>query len=519
MLKFLKPKLLAFAFTSAVIFTSCKNSYQEKLDKIHNQKPNIILILADDLGYGELGSYGQEKIETPNIDKLAEIGIKFTQHYAGSAVCAPSRCALLTGQNTGNCYIRGNDEWAERGDVWNFESVENDPNLEGQRPLPDSIPTLSKLLQQDRYKTGIVGKWGLGGPLTDGIPNNRGFDFFYGYNCQREAHTYYPKHLWKNKEKITLRNKLVPPHTKLKEGTDLYDENSYADYNLKDYAPELMHKEALNFIKNNKDSTFFLYYATTIPHVALQAPKRWVDYYVNKFGDEKPYDGSKGYFPCRYPHATYAAMISYLDEQVGEIMLELKKLNIDSNTLIIFTSDNGPSYAGGADPQWFDSGGIFNSEYGRGKGFLYEAGIRVPFIACWPNKIAPGTTTNHISAFYDILPTLCEITNTQKPPKIDGNSFLPTLLGESQDQPNYLYFEIPEYGGQQAVRLGNYKGIRKDIKKGNLKIELYDLDSDIREQNNIADKKPRIVKEIGSIMKKEHNPPILSKFKMEAIDN
>ncbi len=519
MLKFIKPKLAAFAFTSAVIFTSCKSSYQEKLDKIHNTKPNIILILADDLGYGELGSYGQAKIETPNIDKLAKMGMKFTQHYAGSAVCAPSRCALLTGHNMGNGYIRGNDEWAERGDVWNYKKAENDPNLEGQRPLPDSIPTLGELLQHDGYTTGIVGKWGLGGPLTDGIPNNRGFDFFYGYNCQRQAHTYYPRHLWHNKEKVILRNKLVVPHTKLKEGTNLYDEKSYSDYNLVDYAPELMQNEALNFIRNNRDSSFFLYYATTIPHVALQAPQRWVEYYVKKFGDEKPYDGSSGYFPCRYPHATYAAMISYLDEQVGEIISELKKLNIYNNTLIIFTSDNGPSFAGGADPKWFNSGGIFESDYGRGKGFLYEGGIRVPLIASWPNKIAPGTTTDHISAFWDILPTLCEITNTKVPSRIDGISFLPTLLGESQEQPNYLYFEIPEYGGQQAVRLGNYKGIRKDIKKGNLKVELYNLKNDIREQNNIAEKNPQIVKEIEEIMKKEHKPPTLPKFKMEAIDD
>ncbi|MDX1701617.1 MAG: sulfatase-like hydrolase/transferase, partial [Melioribacteraceae bacterium] len=238
-----------------IVLSNCAQ-YEEESD----QNPNIIFILADDLGYGELGVYGQEKIETPNIDKLASSGMIFTQHYSGSAVCAPSRCALLTGQNMGNAYIRGNDEWRERGEVWDFVKAGADPNLEGQRPLPDSIPTIGKLLQGKNYRTGMVGKWGLGGPLSDGIPNNRGFDFFYGYNCQRQAHTYYPKHLWRNSEKELLRNKLVPPHTKLAEGSDVYDIESYSDFNLKDYAPELMHNEAINFIRENKDNPFFLYY-------------------------------------------------------------------------------------------------------------------------------------------------------------------------------------------------------------------------------------------------------------------
>ncbi|MCB0732230.1 MAG: arylsulfatase [Ignavibacteriae bacterium] len=504
---------LSISVTATLSLTNC--SSDNKTDSAKN--PNIILILADDLGYGELGVYGQNKIETPNIDKLAESGMKFTQHYSGSAVCAPSRCALLTGQHMGNAYIRGNDEWAERGEVWDFVKAVKDPNLEGQRPLPDSIKTLSNILQQNGYKTGMVGKWGLGGPFSEGIPNNRGFDFFYGYNCQRQAHTYYPMHLWKNKDKELLRNKLVPPHQKLKEGADPYNIKSYSDFNLTDYSPELMHKEALNFINSNKDSSFFLYYASPIPHVALQAPQKWIDYYVKKFGDEKPYDGSNGYFPSRYPHATYAAMISYLDEQVGELITELKKLDIYENTIIIFTSDNGASYAGGADPEFFNSGGLFNSEYGRGKGFLYEGGIRVPFIASWPNKINPGTESNHISAFWDILPTICEINNLSSPTNIDGVSFLPTLLGKQQDQPEYLYFEFPEYGGQQAVRMGNYKAIRNDIKKGNLEIELYDLNNDIKEEINIADQNPKVIERIKEIMIKEHTPSALPKFKLEAL--
>jgi arylsulfatase len=278
-----------------------------------------------------------------------------------------------------------------------------------------------------------------------------------------------------------------------------------------------MHKEALNFINTNKDTSFFLYYATPIPHVALQAPQRWINYYVKKFGDEKPYDGSNGYFPSRYPHATYAAMISYLDEQVGDIVSELKKLGIYENTLILFTSDNGASFAGGADPEFFNSGGIFNSEYGRGKGFLHEGGIRVPLIASWPGKIKQGSVSNHISVFWDYLSTLCEVADIVIPFETNGISFLPTLIGNKQKQHEYLYYEFPEYGGQQAVRLGNYKAIRKDIRKGNLEIELYDLNNDIKEEKNIADQNPEIVKRIEEIMKKEHTIPELQKFKMEAL--
>ncbi len=500
-----------FITTLALTFCSSKSVIKD-----HN-RPNIVLIVADDLGYGELGTYGQKKIETPNIDALANSGIKFTQYYSGSAVCAPSRCALLTGQHTGHTYIRGNDEWSERGDVWNFQKVLEDPNLEGQRPIPDSIPLLSQILQNNGYKTGLIGKWGLGAPLSNGNPNNRGFDFFYGYNCQRQAHTYYPKHLWRNNKKEILHNKLVPSHQKLKDGADPYDINNYSDYSLTDYAPELMQKEVLNYLNENQKKPFFLFYATTIPHVALQAPQKWIDYYVNKFGDEKPYDGSDGYFPSRYPHATYAAMISYLDEQVGEIVSELKKLNIYDNTLIIFTSDNGASFSGGTDPNFFNSGGILRSEKGRGKGFLFEGGIRVPFIASWPSKIKANSQSDHISAFWDMLPTFCDINNVVIPKNIDGNSFLPTLLGNTQDQPEYIYFEIPEYGGQQAVRMGKFKAIRKDIKNGNLNIELYDLDKDIKEENNIADQNPDIINQIKIILDKEHTSPAIPLFKMKTL--
>ena len=224
-------------------------------------RPNIIYFLADDLGYGELGVFGQEIIETPHIDKLAKSGIIFSQHYSGSPVCAPSRSVLMTGQHSGHTYIRGNDEWKERGDVWNYEAVFKNPLLEGQRPLLDSIVTIAEILQSAGYKTGSVGKWGLGAPETDGIPNKQGFDFFYGYNCQRQAHTLYPMHLWKNKEKHLLENKMIPPHSGLINGDSPNDPSSYKDFTLSDYAPELMHREALQFIDRNNKVPFFLFYA------------------------------------------------------------------------------------------------------------------------------------------------------------------------------------------------------------------------------------------------------------------
>lgn len=500
--------LVAFS----ILFYGCtqKNEVQ--------QKPNIIYFLADDLGYAELGCYGQEKIETPNIDALAKNGIRFTQHYAGAPVCAPSRCVLMTGKHTGHAQIRGNDEWASRGPVWDFEAMAKDPNLEGQRPLKPGTQTIGRLLQNAGYKTGIVGKWGLGAPLTEGIPNKQGFDFFYGYNCQRQAHTFFPVHLWKNTEKIKLNNKMVPPRTKLPEGTDYYDESVYEDFWLTDYASELMQNEVINFIKENKDNPFFMYYANPIPHNPLQAPKRWVDYYVEKFGDEEPYDGSRGYFPHRYPHACYAAMVSYMDEQLGEIISTLKDLGIYENTVIMFSSDNGPTYSGGADSPWFDSAKPFKSEQGWGKGNVTEGGIRVPMIAHWPGKIEPGTETDHISAFYDVLPTVCEIVKIDPPKDIDGLSFLPTLLGKgNQFKHEFLYWEFPASGGQQAIRMGKWKGIRKNIFKDSLRVQLYNLEEDIQELNDVSDQFPEIVEQIEKIFREERTTPEIERFKIKQL--
>jgi len=487
---------------------SCNNDHPDT-------RPNIIYILADDLGYGELGCYGQEKIETPHIDALAAHGMMFTQYYSASPVCAPARCMLLTGLHSGNAYIRSNDGMPERGDTRDFLKVFQNPDLEGQRPMPANTVTVAELLQGAGYKTGIVGKWGLGFPTSESIPNKMGFDFFYGYNCQGQAHTYFPLHLWKNEEKVLLDNDTVPPRTLLAADSDPYDQTAYSDYWLTDYTPALMQDEVIQFIRGNKDQPFFMYYATTIPHAPLQAPKRWVDYYVEKFGDEEPYLGDQGYFPQRYPHASYAAMVSYFDEQVGEIVSALKELGLYENTLIIFTSDNGPTYNGGTDSPWFDSAGPFRSERGWGKGYLKEGGIRVPMIAQWPGIIKSGTTTDHISAHYDVLATLCDLADVQPAQPTDGVSFLPTLLGEpTQEKHEFLYWEFPAYRGQQAVRMGKWKGLRQNIFDGNLEVELYNLEEDSGETTDLSDQHPEIVQRIEAVFKQEHSTAEVEKFRM-----
>lgn len=506
-------KNLFFLLCILFFFNSCEENER-------TVPPNIIFILADDLGYNELGCYGQTKIETPNIDALAEQGIRFTQHYSGSPVCAPSRCIFLTGQHSGHAYVRGNDEWTSRGKVWNFEAAVNDPNLEGQYPMPSDSVTIAELLKEKGYATGMVGKWGLGAPLSEGIPTKQGFDFFYGYNCQRQAHTYYPKHLWKNEEKIWLENDLVAPGTQLENIADSLDEAAYNKYTQKDYAPTLMHQEALQFIDKNKSKPFFLYYASPIPHLPLQAPQRWVDFYKNKFGLENPYPGKRSYFPNFTPRATYAAMVSYLDEQVGELVEKLKAEGIYENTLIVFTSDNGPTYdIGGADSPFFESAKPFRSDRGWGKGYTQEGGIRVPMIAHWPAKITEKSTSDHLSAFWDWLPTFCEMARVESTFHSDGVSLLPTLIGENQKENHkFLYWEFPSYKGQQAVRMGKWKAIRQNMFDGNLEIELFDLENDLACQNNVANQFPEVIDQVKIIMKQEHQTSEVERFRIPILD-
>jgi arylsulfatase len=485
-------------------------------------KPNIIYILADDLGFGELGAYGQDKIETPNIDALAANGMLFSQHYTSAPVCAPARYMLLTGRHAGHAYIRGNDEWGDRGAVWDHQAMARDSSLEGQRPMPAATRTLGHRLQSAGYTTALVGKWGLGAPHTESIPNKMGFDFFYGYNCQRQAHTYYPPHLYKNENRVYLDNEVVLLNKGLPAGTDPRDSASYAPYRQADYAPDLMFAEIMQFVDRQAetDNPFFLYWASPIPHVALQAPQRWVDYYVEKFGDEEPYVGDKGYYPNRHPHAAYAAMISYLDENVGKLVARLKELGEYENTLIFFTSDNGPSYAGGADPEFFASAAPFRGEFGRGKGFVYEGGIRVPLIASWPGHIAAGDVSEHVSVHYDMVATLSELTGYEAPETTDGISFLPTLLGEGpQQQHDFLYWEFPEQGGQVAIRMGDWKVVRQHLKDDQAPtLEVYNLRADPLESTDVAAEHPEIVEQAAAIFAREHTDAEIERFRIPAVE-
>ncbi len=502
--------LLFFGFL--VTLTHCSSDTQKP------EPPNIVLVLADDLGYGEVGYNGQKYIKTPNIDQLAATGKIFTDHYSAAPVCAAARCMILTGLHGGHAYVRGNDEWAERGEVWNYAAASADPNLEGQRPLPASTPTFAKILQDNGYRTALVGKWGLGAPLSEGIPANLGFDYFYGYNCQRQAHNLYPPHLWENDQKIPLHNEVVAPRTLLDPEANPKDPTSYALYEQQDYAPELMHEKALTFIEDNRDQPFFLYYASPLPHLPLQVPSKYVEAYVEAFGDEAPYDGRKGYFPNRYPRAAYAAMISLLDTQIGELRSKLDELGLAENTLFIVTSDNGPTYTGGVDFDFFESAAPFSNGYGRTKGFLYEAGIRVPMLANWPARIEPGTKTDHPSAFYDLLPTVCELLGIETPVPTDGQSFLAAMTGETQAPRDFLYWDFPEYGGQQAVRMGKWKAVRQKLNEGSIYTELYDLSVDPLESTDLAEAHPGIVRQLEAIMEREHEKSPVERFQIKALD-
>jgi arylsulfatase len=501
---------------------ACRENPKKELGTLH-VRPNIIYILADDLGYGELGVFGQDKIETPHIDALANDGMRFTQHYTSAPVCAPARYMFLTGKHAGHAYIRGNHEWRERGEVWDYRAMAKDSTLEGQHPLPRGTITLAERLKGVGYQTGMVGKWGLGAPHTHSVPNDMGFDFFYGYNCQRQAHTYYPLHLYKNRYREHLKNDTVPPHTGLPKGADPMDSESYAPFTQKAYAPDLMFQELLGFVDRSKEAPFFLYWATPIPHVALQAPQRWVDYYIQKFGEEAPYAPGEGigYFPHKNPRAAYAAMISYLDENVGLLVDHLKREGLYENTLIVFTSDNGPSFAGGADPEWFNSAGPFQENYGRGKGFVYEGGIRVPTFFTWPKKIQPKTTSDHISTHYDMLATFGELTGFEVPKETDGISLLPTLLGrENQKEHDFLYWEFPEYGGQVALRMGDWKVVRQHLKENErATLELYNLAMDPGESVNVADEHPDILEHAAAIFAKEHQKAEVERFHIPMLED
>ena len=477
---------------------SCKNS--DKFNEQNHLQPNIIFILADDLGYGDVGVYGQQNFETPNLDRLAHGGMKFLQHYSGSTVCAPSRSALMTGQHTGHTFIRGN---SERGFTL---------DKEGQYPLAPEEITIAEVLKKGGYATGAFGKWGLGYPGSEGDPTKQGFDEFFGYNCQRVAHNYYPTHLWDNLTKTPLK------------GNDGKTKTVYA--------PLIIHEKALSFIEKNKGRPFFMYYPSVIPHAELAAPEKYMEKYRGKFMPEKEYikkgnssPNSKvnpesinnynvgGYNSQKESHAAFAAMVSLLDEQVGQIIDKVDDLGIAENTLIIFSSDNGPHLEGGADPDYFGSNGPLRG-YKRD---LYEGGIRVPTLAYWPSQITPNSKSDHISAFWDFFPTAIEIAGLDyNSSKIDGISFLPELKGKDQKKHPYLYWEFLEKGGRQAVRMNQWKAVRMNMSKNpDSPIELYNVHQDIGEQENLAVQYPEVLKEISRIMNKEHISSRIFQFEFE----
>lgn len=449
----------------------------------HPQRPNIIYILADDLGYAELGCYGQKKIKTPNLDRLAADGVRFTQHYSGSAVCAPSRCMFMTGKHPGHAYVR-----------------DNKPHRPvGQIPLPAGEFTLAEMLKSAGYTTGCVGKWGLGFPGSEGDPLNQGFDYFFGYNCQRHAHHYYPTYLRENKEKLEI------PKNNVFEGEF--------------YSPDLMRDAAISFIERNQNKPFFLYWPTPVPHVSLEVPQDSLDQYKGLW-QEKAYRGGKGrkhgYSGHLSPKAAYAAMITRMDRDVGMVLDRLEELGLADNSLVIFTSDNGTTFTGGVDRRFFDSLGPL-----RGcKGQLYEGGIRVPFIARWPGRIPAGTTSDHISALWDMMPTFATVAGVDCPPATDGIDMLPAMTGNSkQRKHDFLYWEFPakHYKGQVAVRMGKWKGIRtRLLKNAEAPLQLYNLEEDIGENHDLASQHPEIVSRINRIIEREHIPS--KEFPFKALD-
>jgi arylsulfatase A-like enzyme len=430
-----------------------------------NSPPNIVFILADDLGYGDLGCYGQTVIQTPNLDRMAGEGLRFTQHYAGSTVCAPSRCTLLTGRHTGHAQIRGNGTSA-------------------LRPDPQDL-TVATLLKRAGYQTAMIGKSSVAGQDdAPRLPNAKGFDHFFGYLHHSLAHDYFPRQLFRDGQTIT------------------YPENHRDTGDT--YSCDLFLRDALDWMREHKSKPFFLLYATQLPHASLYAPEEWKAKYRGQFPEPTGTNWGK-YRQEPEPKTTYAGMVSRLDWEVGRILATLKELGLTTNTLVIFSSDNGAMNEGGHQRAWFNSSGPLRG----GKRDLTEGGIRSPLIALWPGKIAAGKTTPQVCAFWDFLPTACDIAGIPTPPGLDGVSYLPTLLGkpEAQRPHDYLYWEFYEGGGKRAARKGQWKAIELNLNSAVPgAIELYDLDQDLCETNNVADAHPEIVKQMRKIFETAHEP-------------
>jgi arylsulfatase A-like enzyme len=416
--------------------------------------PNIVFILADDLGYGDLGCYGQEQIKTPNLDRMAAEGMRFTQCYAGSTVCAPSRCALMTGLHTGHGRIRGN----------------------GQGTLRPDDRTVAELLKEKGYTTGLVGKWGLGEDGSTGVPNRKGFDSFFGFLNQSHAHNYYPDFLWRNEAKFPI-----------KENVQSKTQNVAAERVV--YAHDLFTQEALQFVETNKAKPFFLFLAYTIPHANNERTR------AEGNGNEVPDLGPYADRPWPAPEKAKAAMISRLDADVGRLFEKLKALGIDSQTIVFFTSDNGPHREGGNKPEFFRSAGPL-----RGiKRDLYEGGIREPMIVRWPGRVKSGAVSDHVWAFWDFLPTAAELAGQKPPQGTDGISVVPTLRGQGTQLTHpYLYWEFHERGSKQAVRFGDWKAVRL---KPDGPVELYDLKADVGERHDVAGEHPHLVAKAEEMFK------------------
>ena len=496
-------KICRLLLASLLIFAAAAHAAE--------RRPNIIFLLADDLGYGDVGAFGQKKIRTPNIDRLAAEGMKLTQHYAGNNVCAPSRCVLMTGRHPGHAFIRDNRQAKAFDPKWD----------EGQTPVPAGELTFPLTLKKLGYTSGGFGKWGLGPVGSTGDPLKQGFDRFFGYNCQAVAHNYYPTHLWDNDKSQALDNPKFSAHQKLAEGADVNSPEVYAKFSGNEYAPDLISAEAREFVQENKDRPFFLYYPTTVPHLALQVPEDSLAEYAGKFPEE-PYTGDRGYLPHRAPRAAYAAMVTRMDREIGRIADLVKELGLDENTIFVFSSDNGPLYdkLGGTDAEFFESAGPLN---GR-KGSMFEGGIREATIVRWKGHVAAGSTSDRVSGFEDWMPTLLDLIGEKAatPAGIDGISMAPTLLGKAQDARPFLYRESPGYGGQQCIRVGDWKAIREHLHGGPKAkgpggaVQLFDLTKDIGESDDVADKHPDVVEKLSALMKEQHVKSDL--FPIRALD-
>ncbi len=430
--------------------------------------PNLIFIIADDLGYGDLGCYGQKRIQTPHIDRLAKEGMRFTDFYAGSTVCAPSRCVLMTGLHTGRAFIRGN----------------------GKDNLRPSDVTVAEVLKSAGYTTGMFGKWGCGHEGSTGVPTKQGFDYFYGYLDQHHAHNYYPSFLVRNEERVLLKN-IVPNEGQYGQGVAT---------KMVQYSHDLIAAEALSFIDRNQDKPFFLYMPLTIPHANNEARAKGME--VPDHGIYKDKD---------WPEAQkgHAAMITRMDTDIGKVMERLKKYGIDDNTIVLFTSDNGPHAEGGNDPDFQDSNGPLKGI----KRSLHDGGIRVPLIARWPGKVEAGSTNNHVAAFWDVLPTLADLGGATKhvPDGLDGVSFAPTLrdADDAQQEHEFLYWAFYERGGARAIRQGKWKAVQQPY---HTPIRLYDLNKDIGEEKDLAKDHPELIAKLSKLMDGAYEPSERWKF-------